>query len=82
MAAIRPPRIGVVRNFFPERTEAYMNDAIDAGARRLAAAGAAVDDFLLPDDFELAWHAARLVGGEIEALHADGKPPIFRQRTR
>jgi Asp-tRNA(Asn)/Glu-tRNA(Gln) amidotransferase A subunit family amidase len=82
VATIRPPRIGVVRNFFPERTLDYMNDAINASARRLGDAGATVEDFLLPDDFDLVWHAAKLAGGEIEALHAARKaanpPPPSR----
>ncbi len=84
VATIRPPRIGVVRNFFPERTSDYMNAAIEAGARALADAGATVDNFLLPDDYDIVWHAAKLAGGEIEAMHAAKKaanPPLPAKMT-
>jgi aspartyl-tRNA(Asn)/glutamyl-tRNA(Gln) amidotransferase subunit A len=73
LASVRPPRIGVVRNFFPERTLDYMNDAVDAGAKVLSNAGAEVHDFALPDDFDLTWKASKLVRGEIEAMHAPKK---------
>ena len=38
------------------------NDAVEAGGQRLADAGATVEDFLLPEDFGLTWHAGRLAG--------------------
>jgi Asp-tRNA(Asn)/Glu-tRNA(Gln) amidotransferase A subunit family amidase len=59
-----PPRIGVVRNFYPERTEPVMQDAIESAAARFRAADATVGDFLLPEQFGLSWHAANLVGAE------------------
>lgn len=84
ISEVRAPRIGVVRNFFPELTESYMNAAIDAGAEKLAVAGATVEDHRLPDDFGNLWHASKLVRGEIEALHAVKKavtPPGAGQMT-
>lgn len=51
----RPPRIGVVTNFFPEMTEPEMQAAVRVAAQRLAAAGADVLDFALPESFELIW---------------------------
>ena len=60
---MRPPRIGVVRNFFPERTEPVMLQAIETSAASLRTAGATVTDLMLPDDFGLTWMAHRLVGG-------------------
>lgn len=50
-----PPRIGVVRNFFPELQDPEMNDAIEDAADRLAASGADVTDFFLPDEWEAVW---------------------------
>ena len=44
----KAPKIGVVRNFFPEMTEPEMQACIEAAARKLAAAGAEVVDFYLP----------------------------------
>lgn len=66
-----PPKIGVVRNFFPELTDPEMNEAIDIAAKRLADAGADVVDFMLPGDFETVWANAAVVslveGGVINA---------------
>jgi aspartyl-tRNA(Asn)/glutamyl-tRNA(Gln) amidotransferase subunit A len=71
VATIRPPRIGVVRNVFPERTEPVMREAVDRSAARMRDAGAQVTDVLLPADFELVWHVHRLVGGaERYSFHA------------
>jgi aspartyl-tRNA(Asn)/glutamyl-tRNA(Gln) amidotransferase subunit A len=57
----RPPRIGVVRNFFLDRCEKVMLDAVEAAAGRFAAAGASIGDVLLPAEFELVWSADRVV---------------------
>src|SRR5207249_4970676 len=65
--SIRPPRIGVVRNFFPDLTEPVMQEAIEASAGRMQAAGARVVDVLLPDDFKIIWSLHRLIG-EAESL--------------
>ena len=62
LAGMRPPRIGVVRNFFPERTQPVMQDAIDRSAARLREGGATVTDVLLPEDFGVVWMVHRLVG--------------------
>ncbi len=66
-----PPKIGVVRNFFPELTDPEMNAAIDIAAGKLAAAGAEVVDFYLPAEFETVWANAAMVslveGGVINA---------------
>src|SRR5581483_8663769 len=59
----RPPRIGLVRNFFPERTEPESREAIEAAAQRLAKAGATVVDFLLPEEFGLSWPVAKIING-------------------
>lgn len=63
MADKLPPRIGIVRNFFPEKTEAVMNEAIEASAAKLKAAGATIVDVMLPEDFGLVWLLHRTVGG-------------------
>lgn len=70
LSAVKPPRIGIVRNFFPEKQEGYMNEAVDAAGKKLADAGTTVDDFMLPDDFELVEHSMRLVGAEAAAMNA------------
>ena len=70
-ANIRPPRIGVVRNFFPELSEPVMRDAVDDAASRLRDAGAAVSDLLLPETFGLTWRLHRIIGGaEGSTYHA------------
>src|SRR5204862_780500 len=62
-ASIHPPRIAVIRNFFPDLTEPVMQEAIEASAGRMRAAGARVADVLLPDDFKIIWSLHRLIGG-------------------
>ena len=57
---IRPPKIGVTRNFFPDLTDPMMLDAVDRSALRFADAGAEVVDALLPDEFAVAWDAVQM----------------------
>lgn len=63
VASIRPPRIGVIENFFPEHTDAAMLDAIVKSAERFQAAGARVTRVRLPEDFGIIWTLHRVVGG-------------------
>ncbi|MEZ4503905.1 MAG: amidase [Dehalococcoidia bacterium] len=87
MAAYRPPTIGIVRNFFPERTEAPMLEAIERSADTLRDAGATVTDIVLPAEFSLAWSAASIVTAEGAAFNAErraGQPieaTALRQRV-
>jgi aspartyl-tRNA(Asn)/glutamyl-tRNA(Gln) amidotransferase subunit A len=57
------PRIGYVRNFFPERTESVMLGAVEESAKRLREAGATIVDVLLPGDFDTIWMVHRLISG-------------------
>lgn len=67
----KPPSIGVVTNFLPERTEPVMQEAIGKAGLRLKEAGAQVVNITLPDEFGLTWHAYRIVSGaEAANLHA------------
>ncbi|MFN0074487.1 MAG: amidase [Chloroflexota bacterium] len=63
LESLPAPRIGRVRNFFPERTEGVMLEAIDRSAKQLETAGATIVDLNLPDDFEAVWTVHRVVGG-------------------
>lgn len=63
MASMRPPRIGVIRNFFPEHTEPPMQAAIEKAAERMKAAGSVVVDVRLPEEFGVIWDVHRLVAG-------------------
>jgi Asp-tRNA(Asn)/Glu-tRNA(Gln) amidotransferase A subunit family amidase len=68
---LRPPRIGVVHNFFPERTQAIMQEAIERAAATMREAGAAVSDVLLPEDFGAVWPVHHVIGGaESSTFHA------------
>jgi aspartyl-tRNA(Asn)/glutamyl-tRNA(Gln) amidotransferase subunit A len=68
---VRPPRLGILRSWFPERTEDYMNEAVEAASRQLGQAGAVIDDVSLPEDFDLLRHAVSLVSAEAVAMRAD-----------
>jgi aspartyl-tRNA(Asn)/glutamyl-tRNA(Gln) amidotransferase subunit A len=86
LEGMAPPRIGVVRNFFPEQADDAMNHAVEQSAARLAGAGAVVSDFMLPPEFNLAWMAARLVDAEGAALNAgrmalEGRQPSLANRA-
>lgn len=80
--SMAPPRIGVIRNFFPERTEPAMQQAIDRAATKLAGAGAQVRDIRLPAEFGMIWAVHRLtlaVEGLAVNSHryaAPGGPPM------
>ena len=63
MEEFTAPRIGVVRNFFPERAEPAMLESIERSATRLKEAGAELQDVVLPRDFALTWPVHRLIMG-------------------
>jgi aspartyl-tRNA(Asn)/glutamyl-tRNA(Gln) amidotransferase subunit A len=71
LAGLRPPRIGVVRDFFFERSEPAMCAAVDASAQAYVAQGAEVVEVSLPPEFS--WHlgAHRIVmAAEAAVVHA------------
>lgn len=71
LGSVRPPCVGVVRNFFPERTQPVMQDAIDRAAAKMREGGATVTDVLLPEDFGAIWPVHHVVGGaEASTFHA------------
>jgi aspartyl-tRNA(Asn)/glutamyl-tRNA(Gln) amidotransferase subunit A len=59
---ISRPRIGRLLNFFPDRTQRVMQDAVDESAKRLRESGATIVDVTLPEEFGLIWMVHRLVG--------------------
>ncbi len=61
MANLAPPKIGFVRNFFMEKCEDVMQEAMEAAAKKLAAAGAEVVDVMLPEGWDAVWPAWKLV---------------------
>jgi aspartyl-tRNA(Asn)/glutamyl-tRNA(Gln) amidotransferase subunit A len=68
----RPPRIGVIRNYFFDASEDSMRDAIEVAAKRFTDKGAEVVDVQLPQEFGLSWQIHRLISGsEGSTLHAD-----------
>ena len=70
LSAYGTPRIGVVKNFFPERTGEVMQGAVDSAAQRFVAAGAKVTDVMLPPEYALTWSAAAAIGAEGATMHA------------
>jgi aspartyl-tRNA(Asn)/glutamyl-tRNA(Gln) amidotransferase subunit A len=65
-----PPKIGLVRNFFPERSTDLTNAAVEAAAARLRSAGASIVDAVLPEEFGLLWHLRYILEAEMNLFHA------------
>jgi aspartyl-tRNA(Asn)/glutamyl-tRNA(Gln) amidotransferase subunit A len=80
MAEYVPPSIGVVRNFFPEKTQPVMQEAIEKSAATMASAGATVKDVMLPADYDLAWTAISAIGAEAATRRA-GEAPVNDARA-
>jgi Asp-tRNA(Asn)/Glu-tRNA(Gln) amidotransferase A subunit family amidase len=64
-----PPRIGLVRNFFPERSTDLMNSTVEAAAERLRTAGAHIVNAVLPAEFGLLWHLRYILEAEMNLFH-------------
>ena len=70
MSGYRPPRIGLVRNFYPERAEPVMNAAVESSAKRMTEAGGKVTDALLPQEFGLTWQIFPVMAAEMATYYA------------
>jgi aspartyl-tRNA(Asn)/glutamyl-tRNA(Gln) amidotransferase subunit A len=84
--ADRPPRLGLVRQFYLERADPELRAHTETVADRLARAGASVEEVKLPDSFRAHLAAHRLVSGvETAAVHADlfrAHAELYRPRLR
>ncbi|MBI3301536.1 MAG: amidase, partial [Deltaproteobacteria bacterium] len=70
--ADRPPRLGLVRQFYLERADAELRAHAEGVAERLARAGASVEEVKLPDSFRAVLAAQRvLMHVEAAAVHAE-----------
>ncbi len=74
----RPPRIGIIRDFFYDRSTAEVRAHTDAAAEKLAAAGAVIEEISLPAGFDSA-HACQSVVSNVEA--AAFHEEYFRERA-
>jgi aspartyl-tRNA(Asn)/glutamyl-tRNA(Gln) amidotransferase subunit A len=61
MTPASPPRIGVVRDFFLEKSEPVMRQAVEDAAAKLGAAEASVREVPLPEEFGLHQPAHHLI---------------------
>ena len=72
-----PPCIGLVRRFFHEKSEEEVRRHTDAVAERFSRAGAAVEEAIVPDDFDIILAAHRVIMSvEAAAVHETD----FRER--
>jgi aspartyl-tRNA(Asn)/glutamyl-tRNA(Gln) amidotransferase subunit A len=82
----RPPRIGLVRQWFRERTEAEAWAEVEAAAQKFAADGAFVEEAVLPPGFEVAADAQRIImaseAASYHAQHFARTPDAYRPRLR
>jgi aspartyl-tRNA(Asn)/glutamyl-tRNA(Gln) amidotransferase subunit A len=70
--ADRPPRLGLVRQFYLERADPELRAHTEAVADRLARAGAPVEEVKLPESFRAVLAAHRMIMQvETAAVHAD-----------
>ena len=74
----RPPRIGIIRDFFYDRSTDDVRRITDAAAEKLAAAGADIQEISLPASFATA-HACQSVVSNVEA--AAFHEQYFRERA-
>ena len=73
----QPPRIGLIRNIYPELQQDETNQMLETAAETLRQGGATVDDVMFPDDFELAWSSALIISlGEGAAINAGAADDI------
>lgn len=84
--ADRPPRLGLVRQFYLERADPELRAHTEAVAERFARAGASLQEVKLPESFRAHLAAHRLVSGaETAAVHADlfrAHADLYRPRLR
>jgi aspartyl-tRNA(Asn)/glutamyl-tRNA(Gln) amidotransferase subunit A len=74
----RPPRVGLLREFFFERATAEVARITTETVDRLARAGAAVEDVKLPGSFRAVHAAANLImRSDTASIHAD----LFTQKA-
>ncbi|MPZ48629.1 MAG: amidase [Dehalococcoidia bacterium] len=77
LEAMRPPRIGLVRNFALDRSEPVVLEALERSVSLMKQAGAQISDFNLPDEFPLVYQADRIVtAAEGATFHADEHPDM------
>ncbi|MBI3328528.1 MAG: hypothetical protein HYZ81_17730 [Nitrospinae bacterium] len=70
--ADRPPRLGLVRQFYLERADSELRAHVEGVADQLARAGAAVEEVKLPESFRAVLAAHRIVMHvEAAAVHAE-----------
>jgi aspartyl-tRNA(Asn)/glutamyl-tRNA(Gln) amidotransferase subunit A len=68
----RPPRIGLIRQFFFDRSSPEVQEHTQEVARKLADAGAVVEEIGLPDSFATAHSCQRIVSNvEAAAFHEE-----------
>ncbi|MEX2187614.1 MAG: amidase [Pirellulales bacterium] len=83
LARDRPPRIGVIEEFYWERASEDIVDATEAALERLRGAGAQIVRIVLPESFaEVSAMHARVMAAEISDVHADRyaeRPEAFGQ---
>jgi Asp-tRNA(Asn)/Glu-tRNA(Gln) amidotransferase A subunit family amidase len=84
--ADRPPRLGLLRQFFLERADPELRAHTEGIANRLAQAGASVEEVKLPDSFRALLAAHRvLMQVEAAAVHAElfrTHAELYRPRLR
>ena len=77
-AADRPPRIGLIKQFFFDRSSQEVQDHTQEIAQKLAEAGAIVEEIGLPDSFATAHSCQRIVSNvEAATFHEEA----FRDRA-
>ena len=86
LARRRPPRVGLLREFFFERATAEVGRVTTEAVDRLARAGAAIEEVKLPASFRAVPAAAHLVmRSDVASIHAElyaEKADLYRPAIR
>ena len=84
--ADRPPRIGLIREFFYDHSSSEIREHTDAIVRRLVEVGAEVEEICLPDSFGFAHECQRITSSvEAAAFHEENfmaRPDDYGPRIR
>jgi aspartyl-tRNA(Asn)/glutamyl-tRNA(Gln) amidotransferase subunit A len=75
-----PPKIGWIKNYFPDLCQQVMLDQMDAAVAKLREAGAEIVEIMLPEGWDAVWPVFKMVSGpERTTYHAKHAGDLIAQ---